>query len=71
MTKVKRTNISLSSDTLERLDQYAIQNHTTRSQAITMLVWEAKVKNPQARGQMSVEDIAEDSNKRKRDARSR
>ena len=71
MTKVKRTNISLSSDTLERLDQYAIQNHTTRSQAITMLVWEAKVQNPQARGQMSVEDIAEDSNKRKRDARSR
>ena len=32
---VKRTNISLESDTLERIDQYAMENHCNRSQAIT------------------------------------
>lgn len=54
---MKRTNISLTPDTLERLDQYAFENHMNRSQAITQLVWNAKVKKEQLRGQMNVNEF--------------
>lgn len=44
MAKV-RVNISLDESTLERLKQYAFENHTNVSQAITDLIWKQKVKN--------------------------
>lgn len=50
----RRLNISVSEDTYERLRQYADENHTTVSQAITDWIWQAKVKNAQVRGQMSI-----------------
>ena len=65
----KRTNISVSSDTLDRLDEYAKENHFNRSQAITQLVWQAKVKNPQARGQMTMDDFARSTGTRKKQSR--
>lgn len=52
MSKV-RVNVSLSEDTIERLKQFAFENHTTVSQAITDWTWKAKVKNEQIRGQQS------------------
>ena len=53
---VQRLNISLSGDTVERLDQYAYEQHcNSRSQAITHLLWEAKVKNAQLRGQIGLD----------------
>ena len=60
-----RVNISLQADTLDRLDQYAMQEHMSRSQAITRLVWEVKVKNPQASGQMTVDDLTASSRPKK------
>lgn len=56
MVTAKRINISLQSDTLARLDQYAFEEHFNRSQAITALVWKANVKNTNVRGQMSIDD---------------
>lgn len=53
MAKV-RVNISVEEDTLERLKQYAYENHTTVSGAITDWIWSAKVKNTNVRGQMSL-----------------
>ena len=50
----KRVNVSLSEDTLQRLKQYAWENHTNVSQAITDWIWSAKVKNDQVRGQMTI-----------------
>ena len=50
----KRVNIYLSIDTLERLKQYAFEHHTNVSHAITDLVWQAKVKNEQIRGQLNL-----------------
>lgn len=48
----QRVNITLDPDTKERLEQYAWENHLgTISAAITDLVWKAKVKNAQLRGQ--------------------
>ena len=52
-TEMKRVNIYLSADTLERLKQYAFEHHTSVSHAITDLTWQAKVKNEQIRGQVS------------------
>ena len=52
-----RINLSLDVDTVERLKQYALENHSTVSKAVTDMVWAAKVKNKQIRGQLS---IAED-----------
>lgn len=52
MSKV-RINISLDMDTVERLKQYAYEHHTTVSHAITDLIWAAKVKNENLRGQIS------------------
>lgn len=51
----RRVNISLTEDTVERLKQYAWENHKTVSQTITDWVWSAKVKNEQLRGQMSLD----------------
>lgn len=52
----KRVNISITEDTLERLRQYAWENHIGDgvSGAITDLIWKAKVKNSQLRGQESL-----------------
>ena len=54
----KRVNISISEDTLERLKQYAWENHIANgvSGAIEDLAWKAKVKNSQLRGQMSIDN---------------
>lgn len=49
-----RVNISLEQDTLERLKQYAWENHTTVSGAITNIVWNLKVKGESVRGQQSL-----------------
>lgn len=53
----KRINLSVDADTLERLRQYAWENHSTVSKAVTDLIWNAKVKNVQIRGQMSLEEL--------------
>jgi len=63
---VKRINISLSCDTLERLDAIALENHFNRSQVISQLIWQTKVKNPQARGQMTVDDFLGSETQRKK-----
>ena len=52
-----RINISLTSDTLERLDQYAYETHSSRSKALTDLIWKAPVKHAQLRGQIDVVDL--------------
>lgn len=49
-TKI-RVNISITEDTAERLKQYAYENHTTVSQAITDWIWGQKVANSNLRGQ--------------------
>lgn len=46
-----RVNISVTEDTAERLKQYAFENHTNVSQAITNWIWHEKVKGSQCRGQ--------------------
>ena len=51
MANKKRINISVTQDTEERLKQYAFENHTTVSQAITDWIWKTKVKNENIRGQ--------------------
>ena len=51
----KRSNISIDTDTHERLQQYAWEHHSSVSKAITDLVWAAKVKNENVRGQISIE----------------
>lgn len=53
-TDKKRVNIYLSIDTIERLKQYAWENHTSVSYAITDWIWHAKVKNDQIPGQKSM-----------------
>ncbi len=53
----RRVNISLRTDTLERLDQLAFEEHKSRSQAITDLVWKSRVQYSQIRGQTSVNDL--------------
>nr|CRY96470.1 hypothetical protein [uncultured prokaryote] len=40
----KRVNISVSSDTEQRLKQYSLEHHTTVSQAITDWIWSVDVK---------------------------
>ena len=49
-----RINISVTPDTAERLRQYAFENHKSTSQAVTDMVWAAKVKYKEIRGQMSL-----------------
>ena len=48
--------LSLDPDTAERLKQYAFENHTNVSQAVTDWIWSAKVKNTQVRGQIGLVD---------------
>lgn len=52
-----RICITLDQDTKERLKMYAWENHSTISKAVTDLVWAAKVRNSQIRGQLSL-DVA-------------
>ena len=52
----QRVNISVTSDTAERLKQYAWEHHTTVSQAITDWIWSAKVKYEQVHGQIMLEE---------------
>ncbi|MDO4804972.1 MAG: hypothetical protein Q4A32_09165 [Lachnospiraceae bacterium] len=59
-----RINLSLDPDTKERLKMYAWENHASVSKAVTDLVWAAKVKNSQVRGQTSL-DIREKRNREK------
>lgn len=66
MQQAIRINISLSGDTLERLDQYAFENHSSRSKAITDLIWKAQVKNTQLRGQITLEELLRSQNGNKR-----
>ena len=51
ISEKRRVNIYVSKDTAERLKQYAWEHRTSVSHAITELVWHAKVKNEQIRGQ--------------------
>ena len=50
-----RINLSLDPDTKERLRMYAWEQHASVSKAVTDLVWAAKVKNTQIRGQTSLD----------------
>ena len=53
MSKI-RMNISVDEDTAERLRQYAWEHHSSVSKAISDLIWSAKVKNEQIRGQQRI-----------------
>lgn len=53
--KKKRVNLYLSEDTIERLKQYAWENHTSASHAVTEWIWHARIKNEQVRGQLRVD----------------
>lgn len=50
----KRVNIYITEDTDERLRQYAYEQHTTISGVITQMIWDAKVKYEQIKGQCSL-----------------
>lgn len=50
-----RINLSLDPDTKERLKMYAWENHASVSKAVTDLIWAARVKNSQIRGQSSLD----------------
>lgn len=54
MAKTK-FNLSLDTDTAERLKQYAWEQHKTVSALVTDWIWKQKVKNDQIRGQQSFE----------------
>jgi hypothetical protein len=62
----QRINISLSSDTADRLKQYAWEHHTNVSQAITDWIWSAKVKNEQIRGQQTIDGIMSEEKRRRK-----
>ena len=64
MSKI-RMNISVDEDTAERLRQYAWEHHSSKSKAISDLIWAAKVKNEQVRGQLSFMDSGKSGNHRK------
>jgi hypothetical protein len=53
-----RICITLDQDTKERLEMYALENHSTVSKAVTDLIWNAKVRNSQIRGQLSLEAVS-------------
>lgn len=53
-----RICITLAQDTKERLEMYAWENHSTVSKAVTDLIWNAKVRNSQIRGQLSLEAVS-------------
>lgn len=50
-TNKKRASIYLSEDTIERLKQYAWENHASVSHAVTEWIWHTKVKDERIRGQ--------------------
>lgn len=50
----ERLNLTVSSDTKERLKQYAFEHHKSISQAVTDWIWNTKVKNEQIRGQQHI-----------------
>lgn len=54
----RRLNITIAEDTYERLQQYVDENHIGNglSGGIEDLVWKAKVKNDQVRGQISLKE---------------
>lgn len=56
MSNFVRVNISVSPDTLERLKQYACENHLSVSGSITQWIWRENVKSDQIRGQLSLKD---------------
>ena len=51
-----RICISLSPDTVCRLDQYAREHNISRSQAVSDMVWRSKIRHPQLSGQISMEE---------------
>ena len=53
MEKKERIHVSLDSSTVDRLKQFAFEQHKSVSQAVSDMVWAQKVKNTQIRGQMS------------------
>ena len=57
MATKKRINISITSDTEERLKQYAYEHHTNVSQAITDWIWSQKVKNINIKGQEKLKEV--------------
>ena len=62
-----RINVSLDPDTIERIKQFAWEQHKTVSQVITDWVWDKKVcrvENAQIRGQVSLDLDTEKPKKR-------
>lgn len=59
MKSTKNVCITLTPDTHERIKQYAFENHLSVSAALTQLIWAAKVKNVQVRGQYSLKEVAD------------
>lgn len=57
----KKITITLTFDTIERLEQLAFETHSSKSKAITDLIWAAKVKNQNVRGQMNFEQANKQS----------
>lgn len=57
----KKITITLTFDTIERLEQLAFEMHSSKSKAITDLIWAAKVKNQNVRGQMNFEQANKQS----------
>ena len=57
--KKKRNIITVSTtaDTIARIKQFAFENHMNVSQAITQLIWKAKVKNSAIKGQISIDEV--------------
>lgn len=54
-SKVKKVTVTMTPDTIERLEQLAYETHSSKSKAITDLIWAAKVKNTNVRGQISID----------------
>lgn len=50
----ERLDITVSSDTEERQEQYAFEHYTSISQVATDWIWREKVKNEQIRGQQLI-----------------
>ncbi len=54
----KKISISVTEDTVARLKQYALEHHTSVSQAVTDLIWQTKVKGSETfPGQMHMKDL--------------
>ena len=55
--KRKPTSFTLSEDTISKLDQYAKDHHTNKSQAITDLIWAACDDCPWPMYELTEEDL--------------